>query len=423
MKEIEEYASALECLYGSDAPAQRGRYRLLMDSFRELFGTEGREPRLFSAPGRSEIIGNHTDHQHGRVVAAAINLDAIAAAAEREDGVICIQSKGYPMDRVDLAQLDPLEQEVGASAALIRGMAAELKRRGYSVGGFDAYTTSQVLKGSGLSSSAAFEVLVGAIINGLYNEGRISPQELAMTAREVENRYFGKPSGLMDQMASAVGGLVAIDFRDANAPLIEPIDCDFSDSGYALCVVDTGGDHASLTASYAAIAEEMKMVARQMEKPCLREVDPDELYASLGKLRRVCGDRALLRACHFVEENERAGALRDALEAGDYRAFKQLILQSGRSSFEYLQNVISPGNAQEQGLSLALLISERLLSGRGAWRVHGGGFAGTIQAFVPEDMLDGYRVEMESIFGEGSCYVLRVRQTGAVELKPDNVDN
>ncbi len=419
MREIEQVYPALERLYGPDAPAQKGRYRLLLDSFEELFGSQGRQVRFFSAPGRSEIIGNHTDHQRGRVVAAAINLDAIAAAARRDDGWICIQSKGYPIDRVEVSQLEPVEGEAGTSAALIRGMAAELRRRGYQAGGFDAYTTSQVLKGSGLSSSAAFEVLVGGIINGLFNDGRIPPQEIAMAAQEVENRYFGKPSGLMDQMASAVGGLVAIDFRDPGAPLIEPVDCDFSTSGYVLCVVDTGGDHTSLTASYAAITEEMKMVARQMGKDCLREVDPDEFYASLGKLRRVCGDRALLRACHFVEENERAGELRDALEAGDYRAFKQLILKSGRSSFEYLQNVVSPGNAQEQGLSLALLLSERLLSGRGAWRVHGGGFAGTILAFVPEDMLDAYREEMESVFGEGSCYALRVRQAGMTELLSD----
>ena len=419
MREIEQVYPALERLYGPDAPAQKGRYRLLLDSFEELFGSQGRQVRFFSAPGRSEIIGNHTDHQRGRVVAAAINLDAIAAAARRDDGWVCIQSKGYPIDRVDMSQPGPVKEEAGTSAALIRGMAAELRRRGYRAGGFDAYTTSQVLKGSGLSSSAAFEVLVGGIINGLFNDGRIPPQEIAMAAQKVENRYFGKPSGLMDQMASAVGGLVAIDFRDPGAPLIEPIDCDFSTSGYVLCVVDTGGDHTSLTASYAAITEEMKMVARQMGKDCLREVDPDELYASLGKLRRVCGDRALLRACHFVEENERAGELRDALEAGDYRAFKQLILKSGRSSFEYLQNVVSPGNAQEQGLSLALLLSERLLSGRGAWRVHGGGFAGTILAFVPEDMLDAYREEMESVFGQGSCYALRVRQAGMTELLPD----
>lgn len=419
MIELEQVLPAIERLYGPDAPAQKGRYRLLLDSFEELFGGQDRQIHLFSAPGRCEMIGNHTDHQRGKVVAAAVNLDAIATAARRDDNWICIQSKGYPIDRIDLSYLEPIVQEAGTSAALIRGMAAELKHRGYRVEGFDAYTSSQVLKGSGLSSSAAFEVLVGGIINGLFNDGRIPPQEIAMAAQKVENRYFGKPSGLMDQMASAVGGLVAIDFRAPCAPLIEPIDCDFSNSGYVLCVVDTGGDHASLTASYAAITEEMKMVARQMGKDSLREVDPDELYASLGKLRHVCGDRALLRACHFVEENERAGDLRDALEAGDYRAFKQLILRSGRSSFEYLQNVVSPGNAQEQGLSLALLMSERLLSGRGAWRVHGGGFAGTILAFVPEDMLESYRSEMEAVFGEESCYALRVRQAGMTELLPD----
>lgn len=415
---IESYEQSLAALYGPEAPAQMQRYRGLLDSFCQTFGHQ-REIRLFSAPGRSEIIGNHTDHQHGCAVAAAVNLDAVAAAARTENAVICVQSQGYPLDRVELDVLEPVESEVGTSAALVRGMAAELRRRGYEIGGFDAYTVSQVLKGSGLSSSAAFEVLVGEILNGLYNGGRISAQEIALAAREAENRYFGKPSGLLDQMASAVGGLTFVDFGDPDHPVIEPVDCDFSKSGYALCVVDTGGDHTSLTASYAAIAEEMKMVARQMEKPYLRAVDADELYASLGKLRGVCGDRALLRACHFMEENERVMALRDALEAGDYRAFKQIILKSGRSSFEYLQNVVSPGSAQEQGLSLALLLCERLLSGRGAWRVHGGGFAGTVLAFVPEDMLDSYRSEMEAVFGEGSCYTLRVRPVGMTELLPD----
>ncbi len=235
-------------------------------------------------------------------------------------------------------------------------------------------------------------------------------------AQAVENRYFGKPSGLMDQMASAVGGLTFIDFGDSEEPIIHPVDCDFSQSGYALCVVDTGGNHAALTASYAAIAEEMKMVARQFGKEYLRQVDAEALYASLGRLRRVCGDRALLRACHFMAENERAQTLRDVLEAGDYRAFKQLILQSGRSSFEYLQNVISPGNPQEQGLSLALLVCEGLLSGRGAWRVHGGGFAGTVQAFVPEEMLESFREQMELVFGKGSCYALHIRPVGMTEV-------
>ena len=418
MREIERYSGAITRLYGPGAPEQKERFQNLLRCFDEKFGA-GRAVQLFSAPGRSEIIGNHTDHQQGCVVAAAINLDAIAAAAKSDREEIRIQSQGYPLDTVDLGSLAPDAKETGGSAALIRGMTAELKRRGYAVGGFDAYTTSQVLKGSGLSSSAAFEVLVGSILNGLYNEGRIPAQEIAMAARDVENRYFGKPSGLMDQMASAVGGLVFLDFQNPDEPVIEPIDCDFSKSGYALCVVDTGGDHTALTASYAAIAEEMKMVARQLEQPALRGVDPDVLYASLGKLRRVCGDRALLRACHFVEENERVIALRDALTAGDYRAFKQLMIQSGRSSFEYLQNVISPGNGQEQGLSLALLLSERLLAGRGAWRVHGGGFAGTILACVPEDMLELYRSEMEQVFGSGSCYVLRVRAAGTVELRPE----
>lgn len=418
MIDMQRYEASLAALYGSDAPVQKERYCRLADSFFQMFSCE-REIRFFSAPGRSEIIGNHTDHQHGCVVAAAIDLDAAAAAARSEENIIRIQSEGYPLDQVELSTLEPVESETGTSAALVRGMAAELKRRGYEIGGFDAYTTSQVLKGSGLSSSAAFEVLVGEILNGLYNDGRISAQEIAMAARDVENRYFGKPSGLMDQMASAVGGLTFIDFCDPKEPLIHPIECDFAQSGYALCVIDTGGDHASLTASYAAIAEEMKMVARQMGKNYLREVDADKLYASLGKLRRVCGDRALLRACHFVEENERAQALRDALEAGDYRAFKQLVLKSGRSSFEYLQNVVSPGNAQEQGLSLALLMCEHLLSGRGAWRVHGGGFAGTVLAFVPEDMLESFRSEMEMVFGQGSCYTLRVRPIGMTELRPD----
>lgn len=404
-------------LYGKQADAQRSRYGELARGFQEYFGRG--ELIYCSAPGRSEIGGNHTDHNCGRVVAAAVNLDIAAAAACNGEMTVRLKSKEFPnMDVVDLSDLSVHPEEKGHSSALLRGVCARMRELGYSVGGFNAYTATQVLKGSGLSSSAAFEVLVVTIINHLFNEGKIDPVETAKIAQYAENVYFGKPSGLLDQMASSVGGFTAVDFRNPEKPEIEKIDFSISDQGYALCVVDTGGNHADLTEDYASIPTEMKSVASFFGKNVLREVDPQDFKKNIAGVRKACGDRAVLRAIHFFEENIRAKEQKDALKSRDFPRFLQLVLESGNSSFQYLQNVYPPENPSEQGLSLALALSEKLLKGKGAWRVHGGGFAGTVQAYVPFDLLEQYKTEMEAVFGEGSCYVLSVRTAGGtcVEL-------
>ena len=371
---------------------------------------------IFSAPGRTELGGNHTDHQHGLVLAAAVTLDTKAAAAENNDGCIRVISEGYAPVTVPIDELEKHPEERNTTAALVRGVAAGFLRRGYGVRGFDAYVVSDVLPGSGLSSSAAFEVLIGTVINALSG-GALSPVEIARIGQYAENKYFGKPSGLMDQTASAVGGIVAIDFADPGAPVITPVEFDFAECGYALCIIDSGADHAELTEEYAAITNELKAVCRVFGKEHLREVDEHEFYARIAEVRRAAGDRAALRAAHVFNENKRCTVETAALGNGDFERFLQLVSESGRSSWMYLQNVIPTGSTARQELAFALLLCERLLGGRGAFRVHGGGFAGTVQAFVPEDMLAGFRAGIDSVLGAGSGHVLSIRREGGCMME------
>lgn len=413
-------AGAFDAAFGRLYPAaelvrQKPRYAAAIGEFERIYG-EGRKAELFSAPGRTEIGGNHTDHQRGRVLAAAVNLDIICVAAINGENIIRIKSEGYPEDIVDLASTEIAPSETGRAAALVRGVAARFIELGYRAVGFDAYTTSDVLGGSGLSSSAAFEVAVGTMLNHLCNGGAVSAVEIAQIGQYAENVYFGKPCGLMDQTASAVGGFVAIDFEDPSNPVVKPVPFDFAASGHTLCIVDTKGDHADLTGEYAAITAEMRSVAALFGAEFLREVGEDAFYGRLREVREKLGDRAALRAIHFFGDNTRARAEAAALESGDFEEFKRLVVESGRSSFQNLQNVFVPSDTRSQGLTIALALSERLLAGRGAWRVHGGGFAGTIQAFVPDGLLGGYRAAMEDQFGAGSCHALAIRRFGGVKI-------
>lgn len=407
----------LRRVYVTDAEikAQYARYTAVIDAFSELF-SGARDIRLFSAPGRTEVGGNHTDHNHGRVLAAGINLDAIAAAAKNEDNVVRVKSEGYPMDVVDLSDLSVQPSELGHSPALVRGVCQGFLNYGYKIGGFDAATASRVLSGSGLSSSAAYEVLVGTMLNYLYNDGKVDAVTIAKIAQYAENEYFGKPCGLMDQTACSVGSFVTIDFFDPQNPEIEEVKFDFAACSHALCIVDTKGSHSDLTDEYAYIREEMESVAQYFGKKVLREVPESEFYGEIAAVRKRVGDRAVLRAMHFYADNARVLKEVAALRAGDFETFKQYILESGNSSYMYNQNVFSVKKPQEQPVSLALAISQRVLAGRGAWRVHGGGFAGTIQAFVPLDLLDTYKSEIERVFGEGACYVLSIRPVGGTEI-------
>lgn len=399
----------------SSLGGSRARYDGLISAYKSHFGTI--PDRFFSAPGRSEICGNHTDHNNGKVMAAAVNLDIIAAVEPTNDGIVTVKSEGYPENVVMASSLKPNPTEEGTSTALIRGVLSGFKARGYQVGGFRAYTRSDVLKGSGLSSSAAFEVLVGTILNGLYNGDRVSAVEIAQIAQYSENVYFGKPSGLMDQMASSVGGFTKIDFKDPEKPLIESVSFDIAKKGHHLCIVDTRGSHADLTPDYAAIPSEMKAVAGHFGKPVLREVNKSDIISELPALREEYGDRAVLRALHFMDENDRVDELAKAVKEGDFAEFLSVINRSGDSSYRYLQNVFIGAHPKSQGVSLAIYLAKNLLGGRGATRVHGGGFAGTIQAFVPDDRLDGFVAGMEKVFGKGSCYVLSVRPCGGVEVE------
>ena len=392
---------------------QKERYIKAIESFEELFGEK--EVDIYSAPGRSEIGGNHTDHQYGRVLAASINLDAIAIVAKKENGIV-LKSEGYPMINVSLADLLPKKEEEGTSAGLIRGVAAKLKEEGYEIGGFEAYVTSDVLNGAGMSSSAAFEVLVGNILSGMYNEGKVSPVLIAQAGQYAENIFFGKPCGLMDQMASSVGNLIFIDFVDVKNPVIKKVDVNFEDFNHSLCIIDTKGSHADLTDEYAAIPEEMKKVAAYFGKEVLREVDKNEFYIHIPEIRKVAGDRAVLRAMHWFEETDRVIDQVNALEQKDFEEFKKLIKASGDSSFKYLQNVYSVKNLSRQEMAVGLAFSDVILKGRGVSRVHGGGFAGTIQAFVPNDIVDIYKKNMEDIFGQNACHVLKIRKYGGMKV-------
>ena len=383
--------------------------------FAAAFG--GAPERYFSAPGRTEIGGNHTDHQRGRVLAAAVNLDTVAAVRLNGTDQIRIHSKGYPMSEVNIKELTPKEEEINSTPALIRGVAARFVQLGCEVKGFDAYCESTVLPGSGLSSSAAYEVLIGTIINHLFFDAQVSQAEVAQIGQYAENVFFGKPCGLMDQTASAVGNLVTIDFFDKENPKIEPVAFDFASCGHALCIIDSGADHADLTDEYAAIPGECKAIAAYMGKEVLTEIDEADFYAKIPELRKECGDRAVMRAIHFYQENARVPKQVAALEQGDFETFLKLIKESGFSSYMYLQNVIPAGYKEHQDVAVALAVCEHFLAGRGAYRVHGGGFAGTIQAFVPYDILDSFVAGMDGILGEGACHVLSIRPQGGVEME------
>ena len=383
--------------------------------FAAAFG--GAPERYFSAPGRTEIGGNHTDHQRGRVLAAAVNLDTVAAVRVNGTDTIRILSQGYPLCQVDVKELTPRDEEINSTPALIRGVAARFAQLGCKVQGFDAYCESTVLPGSGLSSSAAYEVLIGTIVNHLFFEGKVSQAEVAQIGQYAENVFFGKPCGLMDQTASAVGNLVTIDFFDKEHPVIRPVDFDFSACGHALCIIDTRASHADLTDEYAAIPNEIKAVCAHFGKEVLSQIDEAEFYAAIPALRKSCGDRAVLRAVHFYQDNARVPKQVAALEAGDFAAFLQLVKESGHSSYMYLQNVIPAGYKEHQDVALALALCEHYLQGKGAYRVHGGGFAGTVQAFVPFEILEAFRAGIDGVLGEGACHVLSIRPQGGVEME------
>jgi len=405
-------------LYPDIAKEQPARYIGAIDVFEQAYG-DSRETALFSAPGRSEIGGNHTDHQGGKVLAASVTMDMIAVVSPRDDNIVNFISKGFPTDVVDISDVAIQQSEKGKSAALIRGVCARMKQLGFNIGGFDAYQESNVLKGSGLSSSAALEVLIGTILNGLYNGGGIPSAEIAKIGQYAENVYFEKPCGLMDQMASATGGVIAIDFLDAENPVVEQVPCDFKEFGYEFCIVNAGGSHADLTDEYAAIPEEMKRVAATFGKKLLSEVDAAEFHGKLGSLRGSVSDRALLRAIHFFADNATVDLEKDALKNGDIETFRNLLNASGRSSFYALQNCYPSNNISERSVALALVVSEKLLDGKGASRVHGGGFSGTIQALVPADDMQNYVAGMEMVFGEGCCYPLSVRPAGGIMIPDD----
>ena len=401
----------------ADTEKATERFVCAIETFRQTYG-QGRDLYLFSVPGRSEISGNHTDHNHGRVLAAAIDRDIIAVVSPTEDGIIHLKSQGFPEDVVDTRKVDDPEAFPRySSASIIAGMCHAMKQEGCVVGGFDAYTTTDVLKGSGLSSSAAFEVMCGSILNHLYANDRFDNPTLAKMAQYAENVFFGKPCGLMDQMACAVGGLLTIDFEDPKAPVITPLSYSLTEAGYRLCIVNTGGNHADLNEDYASVPAEMKSVAKVFGKETLRGLTEADILSRAAILRETVGDRALMRAIHFIRENDRVKVQAQHLQNGDTQAFLSLVKASGLSSFQYLQNVYTIKNVAEQGLSLALCVTEGWLGQHPcAWRVHGGGFAGTIQAFVTEELAPTYAQKMDEIFGEGATMTLRVRPVGATPI-------
>ena len=402
----------LAAVYTAGGLAQaRARALHVTQALADAFGPKG-SAALFSGPGRTELGGNHTDHQRGHVLCASVDMDMLACAAPNGLNVIRVQSEGYPALEVDLSDLSPRPQEANTSAALVRGVAEGIAKRGYAVGGFDARAVSTVLSGSGLSSSAAYEILIGNIINHFFCQEKLDAVELAKIGQYAENVHFGKPCGLMDQMGSSVGGMVSIDFAGPAAPVIEKVDFDLAAAGYALCIIDTGADHADLTDEYAAVPAELKEICAHFGKAVLREVPALDFFAALPDLRRECGDRAVLRAVHIYDENDRVAGEVGALRRGDFGAFLSLVNASGLSSWRYLQNIVPAGYTRHQEMALALALAERALDSAGAVRVHGGGFAGTIQAFVPLERVAKFKAEMERVLGEGKCHVLRVRPQG-----------
>lgn len=412
-----EFDNEFAYVYG-DKISARKRFCDAADEFFNLYGDRD-NIRLFSAPGRTEVGGNHTDHQHGLVLAGSVDLDVIAIVSANDSGIVRIKSAGYKMDEVDINDLEINQAQMGKAISLIRGVLAAFRKNGHNIGGFDAYTTSNVLKGSGLSSSAAFEVLVSNIVNGLYNDGAVDAVSIAKYSQFAEREYFGKPCGLLDQMASSVGGFTYADFCDPQNPVVEKISLDLGKSGHTLCVVDTGGNHADLTQDYADITLECKAVSEYLGVDFLRDADKNKFYANIAAIRKEYGDRAVLRAMHVFNENERVTAQKAALQSGDFDAFFALVNQSGQSSYDLLQNVYSPSNPREQGITLALALTKQFLGGKGACRVHGGGFAGTIQCYIPNEMFDDYKKMIEAAFGENSCVPLFVRSMGGYELKGD----
>ena len=410
--------AAFKELYGSDSQIlakQASRYQSLIKSFSTAFGnTEG---ELFTSPGRTEIGGNHTDHNYGRVLAGAVNLDNIAVAAKNNSSIVKIQSIGYPAFEVDLNNLKPSKDEYYTSVSLVRGIAARMKELGFEIGGFNCSIDGGVPKGSGLSSSASFEVLIGAIISNLFNNGKLDPIQNAIIGQYAENNFFGKPCGLMDQTACSVGGLVTIDFEDPSNPIVKKVNFDFVATGFALVITDTGGNHADLNDEYASLPTDMKAVAAEAGVKVLRQTTLDKVIEIAPKIREKVGDRAILRAIHFQGDNARVVEQVAALEKNDFKSFLGMVVDSGFSSYMYNQNIFPVNNVKEQGVSLALALSDIVLKGKGAWRVHGGGFAGTIQAFVPQDLLDKYVTTLEHVYGKGSCHKLFIRQKGSVKIE------
>lgn len=400
-----------------DINAYRTRATEVMNGFEKTFGVkEDTLAALCSAPGRTEICGNHTDHQHGHVLAAAVNLDFLACVSPNGTQTVHFQSEGWPMTTVDLSDLEQQEAEKETTASLVRGVMAELAKAGYTVGGFDMYAVSNVLPGSGLSSSAACEILLGVAGNHLFCQDELDAVTLAKIGQKAENQYFGKPSGLMDQTASSVGDAVAIDFTDPSAPIVRSVTANLEELGLALCIVDCGADHAALTGEYASIPQEMKQVAAFFGKKVLREVQEEEVLKVMPQLRRAVGDRAVLRALHFYADDRRAVEEADALERRDRDTFLQLVKESGRSSWELLQNITPAGAVEAQDMAIALEAAEIALNGKGACRVHGGGFAGTIQAFVPTESVSEFCEKMELMLRKGCCHVLNIRPTGGIVL-------
>ena len=387
----------------------------LVAEFHRLFGEV--EPGIWSAPGRTEIGGNHTDHQHGKVLAGAVDAAMYAAAAPNGSDTVRIKSGERPMMELRLDVRESVESEKGTSTALVRGMLVQCAERGFPVGGFDACVCSDVLRGSGLSSSAAFEILIGAVINSLFCGDSLSATDLAIMGQRTENVFFGKPCGLMDQMACAWGGIIAIDFENPAAPVVTPVDFDFASARHSLCLIDLRSDHANLTHEYAAIPGELGAVSAFFGKKVLREVPEEDFYAHLAELRRKAGDRAVLRAIHIYNDNRRVDAMTEALSQGDFGRFLALVRESGRSSWVYLQNVVVCGSTADQAAAVALALCERLLGERGAYRIHGGGFGGTVQAFVPDELLDSFRAGVEAVFGPGSCHVMQIRPVGFCRIR------
>lgn len=417
LSEIENggWDSTLETLYKSDIEIQRSRYASLLHKYSEIFG-DG-DVRFFSSPGRTEIGGNHTDHNFGRVLAAGVDLDTLSTAAATDDGVITIHSEGYPEIKLDISDLEIKDEEKESTPAVVRGFAKGLKDRGYSIGGFNAVVTSRVLRGSGLSSSASFEVLVGAIFNGLYNGGLVGCTEIAQIGQFAENVFYGKPSGLMDQMACSHNGLLAIDFADPEEPKIERLAVSFESLGYRLMVVNTHGDHADLSSHYASMPIEMKGVAALFGQEALRGLTLKDIIAKADQIRKELGDRAFLRAYHFILENDRVSDQLHALEKGDIKGFVDMMNASGRSSFQYLQNLYVGETPEIQAMSLGIAIAEVLLEGEGAVRVHGGGYAGTILALVPLSKTQSFTDGMDNFFTAGSVQPLTIRNIPAGEVK------